>query len=185
MSTESCPYHPNEIAGVECSGCHRDFCHRCVSELSGRSYCGVCRASLVRRQVRLERLRRYSGDMTGAGLCFVVCGIPFALALSVYGFAGGWPDMGTTMLLLALVVFSGGVGSLLFLIGVISAKADIRPLPAVLAGAVYLVCACGLVASWLEGDSSIGWLLLLIYPGLVLFVTGLAVLAMRRFEQGR
>ncbi|MFC1999710.1 B-box zinc finger protein [Chloroflexota bacterium] len=181
MGVESCPYHPNEIAGFKCSGCHRCFCHRCVSEVSGRSYCGVCKASLVRRQVRLERLRLYFGDMTGAGLRLVACGIPFTLALSVYGFTGGRPDL----LILVFFVFSGGIGALLFLIGVISTKADIRPLPAVLVGTVYLVCACGLVAKWLEGDSSIGWLLFLLYPGLLLLVTGLAVLALRSSKKGR
>jgi len=123
--------------------------------------------------------------MTGAGLRSVVCGIPFLLALSVYGFAGGWPDMGTTLLLLVFWVFSGGIGALLFLIGVISTKADIRPLPAVLIGTVYLVCACGLIDSWLEGDGSIGWLLFVLYPGLLLLVIGLAVLALRSFKKGR
>lgn len=192
MSVESCAYHPSEPAGIECSGCHRRFCHQCIKEISGTSYCEVCKAELVKQQVISDRGKRLGRD----GLRLIALGTPFAVILLIDLLGGEGLDMiSLGALAISLLVFTGGAGLMFFLTGMMRSKDSVAPLSAVVVGLIYLVAVCVITPLWVEENPPIleggnvgvifGWSLFVLLPGLVPLMTGLLLLTKRRLKKGR
>jgi len=184
MSDIKCLYHPDKLAEFQCAGCHRLFCPLCIEEISGKTYCEICYAKLVKREIKSQDRKRSIHGTTSAGLIVITLDIPLALIFSIIFFRGTDINLGHAVLIIT-PIFTGFLGLVLFMIGVILSRTHSlrRPILAIIVGFLYIASLSGYISAIVQDYGFMGMtglgLLVSLSPGLLPVVIGLTLLIVR------